>query len=94
MPYYVYVLANKPYGTLYVGVTNDLLRRVYEHKHGLADGFTKKYAVHSLVCFEQTDSIAAAITREKQFKNWKRDWKITLIEKANPQWDDLYERLL
>ena len=94
MRYYVYILASQRNGTLYVGVTNDLLRRVYEHKNGLADGFTKKYGVHFLVHFEATESIEAAIAREKQLKNWKREWKIALIEKDNPHWQDLYPGLL
>ena len=94
MSYYVYILASQRNGTLYVGVTNDLLRRVYEHKNGLADGFTKKYDVHFLVHFEATESIEAAIAREKQLKNWKREWKIALIETDNPHWQDLYPGLL
>lgn len=88
--YYVYILASKPHGTLYIGVTNDLIRRVYEHAHGLTEGFTKKYKVHRLVYFEETSSIEGAITREKQLKNWHRDWKKNLIERENPFWDDLY----
>ena len=94
MSYYVYLLASQRNGTLYVGVTNDLVRRVYEHKNGLADGFTKKYAVHMLVCFEISESIDSAISREKQLKNWRREWKVALIEKANPEWEDLYQGLL
>jgi putative endonuclease len=88
--YYVYILANKMNGTLYTGVTNNLLRRVYEHKHKLADGFTKKYEVDKLVYFIQTDSIHSAIQREKQIKKWLRKWKIELIEEMNPMWKDLY----
>ena len=94
MAYYVYLLASDAHGTLYVGVTNDLIRRVYEHREGLADGFTKRYGVKSLVWFESTDSIEAAITREKQLKNWKREWKLALIQRENPQWRDLYPELL
>jgi putative endonuclease len=91
--YYVYILASRRNGTLYTGVTNDLRRRVYEHKNDLVEGFTKKYHVHDLVYFDQTESIESAITREKQLKTWKRGWKIKLIEKENPGWDDLYDSL-
>ena len=94
MVYSVYLLASKPHGTLYVGVTNDLVRRVYEHREGLADGFTKKHGVKTLVWFDSTGSIEAAITREKQLKNWKRSWKLALIQQLNPQWRDLYPELL
>jgi putative endonuclease len=94
LPYYVYLLASERNGTLYVGVTNDLVRRVYEHKNDLADGFTKTYAVHSLVWFESTSSVEEAIRREKQIKDWKRAWKLELIEKSNPQWRDLYPDIL
>lgn len=89
--YYVYILASKRNGTLYVGVTKDLFKRVYEHKQNLRDGFTKKYEVHHLVYYEQTCDIQAALAREKQLKNWKRQWKIDLIEKNNSEWKDLYE---
>jgi len=88
--YYVYLLASRPQGTLYIGVTNDLIRRVHEHKTGTVPGFTKKYSIHRLVYFETHDSIEAAIVREKQMKEWKRDWKIKLLEKENPRWEDLY----
>ena len=87
--YAVYIMASKRNGTLYTGVTNDLQRRVYEHKHGLVDGFTKKYHVHMLVWYELTDSIESAIQREKQIKKWNRNWKLKLIEEKNPQWEDL-----
>lgn len=90
MAYYVYLLASRPQGTLYIGVTNDLTRRVHEHKTDAVPGFTKKYAIHRLVYFETHDSIEAAIVREKQIKEWKRDWKIQLLEKENPRWEDLY----
>ena len=90
----VYILASKRNGTLYVGVTSDLVKRVYEHKNDLADGFTKKYQVHMLVYFEVHDDIVRAITREKQIKKWNRSWKIELIEMANPQWRDLYDGIL
>lgn len=91
--YYVYLLASRRKGTLYVGVTNDLSKRVWQHKQDLVDGFTKKYGVKSLVWFEQTESIESAIVREKQIKKWNRDWKVELIEKTNPQWRDLYEEI-
>ena len=94
MPYFVYLLASKPNGTLYTGVTNDLVRRVHEHKTQRCDGFTQRYGVHHLVWFETTDAIEAAIQREKQLKNWKRNWKIALIEKDNPFWRDLYSQIL
>ena len=90
MSYYVYILANKPNGTLYVGVTNDLVRRVYEHRSDLIDGFTKKYEVHALVYYEISESIESAIAREKTLKNWHRKWKCELIERQNPMWRDLY----
>jgi putative endonuclease len=88
--YWVYILASKLGGTLYIGVTNDLVRRVYEHRMGLADGFTKKYGIHRLVYFEPYSDIESAIQREKRLKKWKRAWKVQLIEQANPNWDDLY----
>ena len=94
MTYFVYLMASGKNGTLYVGVTNDLVRRVYEHKSGLVEGFIARYAVHHLVWFDSTPSVEAAIHKEKQIKNWKRDWKVALIEKENPQWRDLYESLL
>lgn len=94
MAYYIYVLASKPHGTLYIGVTNDLVRRVHEHRTDAVPGFTKKYGVHSLVYFEISDSIEAAIQREKQMKVWKRAWKIQLIEKSNAEWRDLYPTLI
>ena len=88
--YYVYMLASKKNGTLYIGVTNNLLKRVYEHKNNIIGGFTQKYSVHNLVYYEEHNDIGKAITREKQMKKWKRQWKIELIEKFNPQWKDLY----
>jgi putative endonuclease len=88
-------MANEEYhGTLYVGVTSDLVKRVYEHKNDLVEGFTNKYRVHRLVYFEAFAGIKDAIQREKQLKNWKREWKIELIEKENPQWRDLYEQII
>ncbi len=93
MAYYVYIMASKRNGTLYVGVTNNLVRRVYEHREGQADGFTKKYGVKALVYFEPHDDIAPAIQREKNIKRWRRAWKIDLIKKANPSWRDLYDTI-
>jgi putative endonuclease len=89
--YYVYIICNKRNGTLYIGVTNDLFRRITEHKHGEIDGFSKKYNVHQLVYFEETSDIIAALTREKQIKKWKRAWKLRLIEQSNPEWKDLFQ---
>ncbi len=89
--YYVYILASKRNGTLYIGVTSNLMKRIYEHKNKLIDGFTKKYNIDKLVYFEQTKDIKSAITREKQLKKWNRKWKLELIEKTNPNWDDLAE---
>ncbi|MEK7083175.1 MAG: GIY-YIG nuclease family protein [Patescibacteria group bacterium] len=91
--YYIYILASKRNGTIYIGVTNDLRRRVYEHKNNLIEGFTKKYNVHDLVYFEQTIDIQSALQREKQIKIWKRKWKIDLIESSNPEWKDLHDGL-
>jgi putative endonuclease len=91
--YYVYILASRRNGTLYTGVTSDLIRRVWEHKHDLVEGFTKKYRVHRLVWYEVAESPEAAIAREKQLKSWRRAWKLTLIESSNPEWRDLYEDL-
>ena len=85
----VYILASQRNGTLYTGVTRNLIQRVYQHKNYLIEGFTKKYGVHSLVYYELHESILVAITREKQIKKWKRQWKIELIEKNNPNWKDL-----
>ena len=89
-PYYVYILASKKNGTLYLGVTNDIARRIYEHKNNLVDGFTKKYSVHCLVYFEVCEDVRVAIQREKNIKKWRRRWRIELIEKNNPDWRDLY----
>jgi len=91
--FFVYLLASKRNGTLYVGVTSDLPKRIYEHKQGVADGFTKKYAVKILVYFEAHDGAEAAITREKQIKEWKRQWKLELIEGFNPDWQDMFDSL-
>ena len=86
----MFILASKKNGTLYLGVTNDIAKRVYEHKNNLVDGFTKKYSVHCLVYFEVCEDVRVAIQREKNIKKWRRRWKIELIEKNNPNWRDLY----
>ncbi len=92
--YYVYILASKRNGTLYIGVTNDLIKRVYQHKNKLGSCFTSKYNIDTLVYYESADSIEDAIRREKQLKWWKRNWKLKLIEKDNKEWEDLYNRLI
>ena len=92
--FYVYILASRPGGVLYIGVTNNLVRRVYEHKHGLTGGFTKRYKIHSLVYFEVYESALAAIQREKNIKHWSRAWKTRLIAKSNPTWRDLYDEIV
>jgi len=91
--YYVYILASKPNGTLYIGITNNLVRRVYEHRKGLAEGFTKRHGVKSLVYYESYDDIERALQREKNMKHWSRAWKTELIEHENPQWIDLWDGL-
>ena len=88
--YYIYILANKRNGTLYIGVTSNLIKRVYEHKKNLVDDFTKKYNIHKLAYYEITNDIESAIRREKQIKKWNRKWKMNLIKKSNPEWIDLY----
>jgi len=92
--YFVYILANKRYGTLYTGVTGDITGRIYEHKNHLLPGFTSRYGVDMLVWYEAHANVHAAIEREKKIKRWNRDWKIQLIEKMNPDWEDLYLRIL
>lgn len=92
-PGYVYILASRRNGTLYVGVTSDLMKRVCEHKTDAVPGFTRKYQVHKLVYLEVFDAIEDAIVREKRIKEWKRAWKIRLIEDRNPEWRDLYEEI-
>ena len=92
--YFVYILASQRNGTLYVGFTSDLLQRVYAHKNNFVKGFTNKYGVHKLVYYEQCDDYDAALLREKQIKQWQRKWKLELIEKVNPLWQDLYEVIL
>ena len=91
--YYHYIMTSKKNGTLYVGLTNNLIRRAYERKNDLIEGFTKKYGVHKLVYYEQTNDIHNAIQREKELKKWNRQWKINLIEKFNPNWNDIYDVL-
>lgn len=91
--YWVYILAGGFNGTLYIGVTNDLKRRIFEHKNNLVKGFTEKYDVHCLVYFENTVDINSALNREKQLKRWKREWKIRLIDEFNPKWKDLYDEI-
>ena len=92
--YYVYILASRRNGTLYIGVTNDLVRRVYDHRNNTIEGFTKKYGVKMLVYYEPYKDIRDALTREKRMKTWKRQWKIDLIESANPDWKDLYSQII
>jgi len=92
--YYVYILSSQRNGTLYVGVTDNLSRRVWEHKNKLGDGFTKKYEIHHLVYYETHTNPESAITREKQIKKWNRLWKLQLIEEKNPTWRDLYQDIL
>ena len=91
---YIYIMTNKPNGTLYIGVTSDIVKRIYQHKNKLADSFTKRYNLNKLVYYEVYDEIDEAIKREKQLKFWKRDWKIELIEKMNNDWNDLYDEIL
>lgn len=93
MQYYVYILANKKNGALYIGSTSDLIKRVCQHKNKAVEGFTKKYGVDTLVHYEIAESQEAAALRERQLKKWNRAWKIRLIEEKNPEWKDLYEDL-
>ena len=92
--YYIYILSNKRNGTLYIGITNNLVKRVWEHKSKISEGFTNKYDVSNLVFFEETSDINSAIRREKQLKSWNRKWKLNLIENFNPKWRDLYQDLI
>ena len=92
--YYVYILASRRNGTLYIGMTDDLIRRVGEHRRGEVPGFTRTYHVHMLVYYEQGTTASAAITREKQLKKWYRKWKLALIEKENPEWKDLWDDII
>ncbi len=93
MAHYVYLLASKKNGTLYLGVTNDIVRRGFEHRAKVIDGFTKRYGVDKLVWFEIYDDAITAITREKELKKWRRTWKVRLIEEGNPEWIDLYPEI-
>lgn len=93
-PGWVYILTNRPCGTLYIGVTADLVRRISEHRSGQIPGFTQDYNLKQLAYFERYDDITTAIAREKAMKKWRRDWKIQLIEGQNPRWDDLYRSIL
>jgi putative endonuclease len=90
----VYILASARNGTLYIGVTSDLVKRIWEHKNDLVEGFTKQYKVHNLVWFELLENMSSAIEREKNIKEWKRAWKLSLIEKSNPDWRDLYDDII
>jgi putative endonuclease len=90
----VYILASKRNGTLYTGVTSDLVKRIWEHKNNLVDGFTKRYNIHRLIWYELHESMDSAITREKRMKNWKRKWKLELIESSNPNWQDIYHTII
>jgi putative endonuclease len=90
---YIYILSSKRNGTLYVGVTSDLIKRIYEHKQDLINGFTKQYQVHMLVYYEVHNDMVEAITREKQIKKWNRQWKLRLVEEMNPDWNDLYDEI-
>lgn len=91
---YVYIMANTRYGTIYVGVTSDIVRRVWEHENDVLPGFTRQYGLHTLVYFEVADRIEGAIQREKNIKHWPRRWKTAMIDGMNPQWEDLYPGLL
>jgi putative endonuclease len=93
MSYYAYIIASRKDGAIYIGVTNDIVRRIYEHRTKAVPGFTSKYSITKLVWFEIYDDPISAISREKELKNWKRNWKVQLIETRNPQWDDLYESI-
>ncbi len=94
MTYFVYILSSKPRGTLYVGVTNNLIRRVFEHKNKLIEGFTEQYDVNLLVWYESSESIESAIAYEKKLKRWRREWKIEMIEEQNPEWVHLYQQII
>jgi putative endonuclease len=90
----VYILASRPGGAIYIGATSDLVRRVWEHRQGFVEGFTKKYNIHRLVHFETYDDVRDAIQREQTMKHWRRDWKAALIERDNPDWRDLYDEII
>jgi putative endonuclease len=91
---YVYIMANKRYGTIYVGVTSDLVRRTWEHREGIIPGFTSRYSLHELVYYEMHGSIVEAIQREHNLKHWPRRWKTALVDGMNPNWDDLYPTII
>ncbi len=91
--FYVYILCNKRNGTLYTGVTSELIKRTYEHKNKLVDGFTKKHDIHRLVWYEIHKTVESAITREKRIKKWERKWRLEIIENDNPEWHDLYDHI-
>jgi putative endonuclease len=93
MAFYVYILANKRNGTLYIGMTDDLVRRVWQHREGTIEGFTKAYSVRNLVWFEEHSTRASAFSRERQMKKWNRNWKLREIESSNPEWWDLWEEI-
>ena len=90
----VYILTNRPNGVLYIGVTSDLVKRIYEHRQGFVDGFSRRYRLKRLVYYERHESMEEAILREKRMKKWKREWKIFLIEELNPEWKDLYTEII
>lgn len=92
--YYVYILSNKPNGTIYIGVTSDLIKRIYQHKNELTEGFTQRYKIKNLVYYEIFEDVEEAILREKRLKRWRRKWKDELIGKDNPEWNDLYSKIL
>ena len=92
--YFVYLITNKRYGTLYVGVTRDLVKRIYEHRSKFVEGFTKRHDLRRLVWYEAHEDVTAAIVREKLIKKWHRDWKINLIQAMNPEWNDLYDKIV
>jgi len=92
--YYVYLITNKPYGTLYVGVTRDLVKRIYEHRGGFVESFSNQHDLGRLVWFEAHEDVKSAIEREKKIKKWRRDWKVNLVQTENPTWDDLYQSIL
>ncbi len=91
--FYTYILANRKRGTLYIGVTSNLLKRMWEHKNSINEGFTKKYKIHMLVYYETHSTFENAVIREKKLKNWRREWKIDLVEKTNPSWEDFYDNI-
>ena len=92
--YFVYILTNKAYGTLYVGITNDLVRRAWEHRNDFVEGFTRAHQLHRLVWYQAHEDVREAIAQEKRIKKWHRDWKVNLIQAKNPAWNDLYEEII